>query len=99
MKRIYSIENGKKGGRPATEKCINKFIIPSINTVILTEYQYNTLIEKYGILLIEKALRILDDWLSTSPIGIKHKGKNHYALFRSDGWLLNIAKLCLKQQT
>lgn len=92
MKRQYSIENGKKGGRPGVNSYVSTFIIPEFNTVILTEQQYNNLTERYGVTLFNKALEILEDWLSTSPIGSKYKGKNNYAHFRADGWIINTAK-------
>lgn len=97
MSGFSSVENGKKGGRPMNEKCKNeRYKLDNVNNfVILTENQYNTLIEKYGLSLISKAFLIFDDWLSNSRIGIKYTGKNHYAYFRSDGWLINAAKIQL----
>lgn len=92
MKRLYSVQNGKKGGRPGVDKYISTFVIPGFNTVILTEHQYNSLIERYGILLFNKALKILEDWLLTSRAGQQYRGKNNYAHFRADGWVINEAK-------
>lgn len=92
MNKKYCKINGKKGGRPIVDKYMTAISIPGINTVILTEYQYKTLVDKYGGVLIKKALNILDEWLQTSPIGNKYKGKNNYAHFRSDGWVINMAK-------
>ncbi len=92
MNRITSAENGKKGGRPYASKYVSCFIIPGINTVVLTKRQYDTLKEKFGKELLQKALLILDNWLCTSPVGIKHKGKNNYAYFRTDGWVINEAR-------
>lgn len=71
---------------------ITTFIIPKLNTVILTETQYNKLLEKYGKSLLQKALEILDNWL-LSQSGEKYKGKNNYAHLRSDGWVINEAKM------
>lgn len=90
MKRITSIKNGKKGGRPVSNSDI-RFEIPNITFVILTETQYNTLLEKYGYKLVKKALKLLEEWLSTTPAGLKHVGKNNYGYFRSDGWVINTA--------
>ena len=87
-----SIENGKKGGRPKYNSEV-KACIPDINLVILTPSQYGSLIEKYGYELLKKALNILEDWLSSSPQGNKYRGKNNYAHFRSDGWVINMAKM------
>ena len=86
------MKNGKKGGRPKTNSYISAIHIPGINTVILTESQYDTLLERYGILIFEKALKILDEWLNSAYAANKYKGKNNYALFRSDGWVINEAK-------
>ena len=92
MKKNPSSLNGKKGGRPSGGKYITPFIIPDINLVILTEHQYNTLVERYGKILFQKALSIFDEWLKTSPVGNKYIGKNNYAHFRADGWVINMAK-------
>ncbi len=88
---IASIENGKKGGRPKYDSKI-RVIIPNIDFVILTPSQYGSLIEKYGYELLYKALKILENWLISSPQGEKYRGKNNYAHFRSDGWVINTAK-------
>ena len=91
MSGYTSINNGKKGGRPVYDKDL-KAEIPSINFVILTPKQYKTLLEKYGYKILVKALKILENWLITSPVGIKYQGKNNYGHFRSDGWVINLAK-------
>ena len=96
-KKYSSRLNGKKGGRPRQDSKI-RIELPDINLVILTPGQYNSLLEKYGYELIRKALIILDGWLNT-PSGNKYAGKNNYAHFRSDGWVVNRAKSLLKQQT
>ena len=83
--------NGMKGGRP-TANPLNSFSIPDIKLVILTENEYYKLIKKYGNEILSAALKILEDWLTNSPTGRKIRGKNNYALFRSDGWLINEAK-------
>ena len=91
MSGYASVLNGKKGGRPVYDKNV-KVEIPSVNFVILTPKQYETLLEKYGYKILTKALKIFEKWLKTSPSGIKYKGKNNYAHFRSDGWVINLAK-------
>ena len=91
MKRYCSIVNGVKGGRPIF-KPNNSFNIPDIKIVLLTENQYNALIEKYGNKVLSTALNILEEWLIKSPLGKKFQGKNNYGYFRSDGWLINEAK-------
>lgn len=98
MKDLYknSAKNGKKGGRPKNG-ALSAITIPGITTVILTENQYALLIKKYGIILLEIALKILDDWLNSSPYAIKYKGKNNYSHFRSDGWVINEAKNSIPQ--
>ena len=91
MNKNTSRINGKKGGRPKGD--VNNFLrFPDIKLVIITETQYQKLIKKYGQLVIKKAISILDDWLKSSPVGHKYAGKNNYAHFRSDGWLINAAK-------
>ena len=93
MKKFYRVKNGKRGGRPEGDTNITTFVIPNFNTVILTESQYNNLLDRYGVSLFKRALEILSAWLDSKPLGIKYKGKNNYALFRSDGWLINTAKM------
>ena len=84
--------NGQKGGRTKQDSKI-RIELPEIEFVILTPNQYNSLIEKYGYELIKKALEILDNWLKKgSKDSLKYKGKNNYAHFRSDGWVVNEAK-------
>ena len=89
-RRISSRNNGQKGGRPRQDSSI-RIELPDINLVILTPTQYGSLLEKYGYAILRKALLILDKWLNT-PSGEKYVGRNNYAHFRSDGWVLNTAK-------
>ncbi len=89
-KRLSCIKNGKKGGRPRQDSRIY-IELPDIELVILTPSQYGSLIERYGYDLLRKALIILDNWLKSSEKAKKYVGKNNYAHFRSDGWLLNEA--------
>ena len=84
--------NGQKGGRPKQDSTI-RIKLPDIDLVILTPTQYGSLLEKYGYELLKKSLFILDSWLkSGSKSANKYVGKNNYAHFRSDGWLVNEAK-------
>ncbi|MBQ7763763.1 hypothetical protein IJ384_00190 [bacterium] len=84
--------NGQKGGRPKQDSNI-RIELPNIDLVILTPIQYSSLLEKYGYELLEKALHILDNWLkSGSKYAVKYVGKNNYAHFRADGWVVNEAK-------
>ena len=84
--------NGKKGGRPKQDSRI-RIELPDIDLVILTPTQYGSLIEKYGYELLRKSLLILDQWLkSGSKTAKQYVGKNNYAHFRSDGWLVNEAR-------
>ena len=94
-KNFISKSNGKKGGRPKQDSKI-RIELPAIELVILTPNQYNSLLEKYGYELIEKALKILDSWLKKgSKASLRYKGKNNYAHFRSDGWVINTAIMAL----
>ena len=91
-RKLISKYNGKKGGRPKQDSKI-RIELPDIDLVILTPTQYNSLIEKYGYKLLRKALFILDEWFKAgSPSANKYIGKNNYAHFRSDGWVINEAK-------
>ncbi len=92
MSGSSSIENGKKGGRPIYNAQI-KISLPETELVILTPKQYDSLLEKYGYELMDKAVKILENWLKTSPKSEKYRGKNNYAHFRSDGWVINTAKI------
>lgn len=87
-----SVENGKKGGRPIYNNQ-TKISLPGVELVILTPKQYGSLLEKYGYELLNKAVNILEDWLKSSPASEKYRGKNNYAHFRSDGWVINTAKM------
>ncbi len=91
MSGYSSIENGKLGGRPKYNDQI-KISLPDVEFVVLTQEQYGSLIEKYGYELFYKALEVLENWLKSSPKGEKYRGKNNYAHFRSDGWVINAAK-------
>ena len=94
---LISKINGKKGGRPKQDSSI-RIELPDIELVILTPTQYGSLLEKYGYELLRKALKILDSWLkSGSPASGKYIGKNNYAHFRSDGWVVNEAKRTWQQ--
>lgn len=88
MSGYISRLNGKKGGRPSYKTEITA-ALDGIQFVILTEHQYNSLIERYGYAILEKALNLLEKWLSTSPDAVENRRKNHYAYFRRDGWLIN----------
>lgn len=95
-KRLSCINNGKKGGRPKQDSNI-RIELPDIELVILTPSQYGSLLEKYGYDLLRKSLIILDKWLkSGSKPSEKYVGKNNYAHFRADGWVINEA---LRQPT
>ena len=88
--------NGKKGGRPKQDSKI-RIELPEIDLVILTPSQYGSLLEKYGYDLLRKSLLILDSWLkSGSKPSCQYIGKNNYAHFRSDGWVVNTAREYLK---
>ena len=88
MQKESSIENGKKGGRPKYEDA-RKVYIPNAEFVTLTPAQYKILLKKYGSGVLENAMLLFEDWLKSSPEGIKYRGKNNYGHFRSDGWVIN----------
>ena len=97
MKKSSFKKNGEKGGRPKGNSYSAGFVIPGFSTVILTENQYYILNERFGADLINRALNIFEEWLATSPLGYKYKGKNNYAHFRADGWVINEAKSSIRQ--
>ncbi len=91
-RRIVCRQNGKKGGRPKQDSKI-RIELPDVDLVILTPTQYGSLLEKYGYDLLRRALLILDEWLLLGGrASQKFVGKNNYAHFRSDGWVVNEAK-------
>lgn len=91
-KKLACKMNGQKGGRPRQDSTI-RIQLPDIDLVILTPTQYGSLLEKYGYDLLRKALLIFDNWLkSGSKSSVKYIGKNNYAHFRADGWVVNEAK-------
>ena len=91
-RKLISKYNGQKGGRPKQDSEI-RVELPNIELVILTPSQYGSLLEKYGYELLYRALHILDSWLKNGgKAAEKYIGKNNYAHFRSDGWVLNSAK-------
>lgn len=97
-KKLSCINNGKKGGRPKQDSKI-RIELPEIDLVILTPNQYGSLLEKYGYDLLRKSLLLLDTWLkSGGKSSAKYVGKNNYAHFRADGWLINEAKQSLCRQ-
>ena len=84
--------NGQKGGRPKQDSTI-RIELPGVDLVILTPTQYGSLLEKYGYDLLRKSLLILDEWFKCGSKDAKqYIGKNNYAHFRSDGWVVNEAK-------
>lgn len=98
-RRLTSKNNGKKGGRPKLDSKI-RIQLPDIELVILTPTQYNSLLEKYGYNLLRKALLILEHWLQGGGKGTeKYIGKNNYAHFRTDGWVVNQARFTTQQNS
>ena len=92
-RKLIAKYNGRKGGRPKYDTTA-KIDLPNINLVILTPTQYTSLLEKYGYNLLIKAISILEDWFKNGGKSAeKYIGKNNYAHFRSDGWVINSARL------
>ena len=88
-KNWFYKNNGQMGGRPKQDSQVY-INIPKIKFVNLTSNQYDTLEKRYGHDILQKALLVLDDWLgSGSPVALKYLGRNNYAHFRSDGWVIN----------
>ena len=90
-KNFYKL-NGQKGGRPKQDSNIH-ITLPDVNLVELTSEQYFNLLDKYGNELLQTAIKIFDEWLTRGGASAnKYIGKNHYAHFRIDGWLINEAR-------
>ena len=90
-KRVSCKSNGRKGGRPKQDSNMH-MQLPDIQLVVLTPEQYVLLLKKYGCHILNKALVILDKWLTTGgKASEKYVGKNNYAHFRADGWVINEA--------
>ena len=91
-RKLIAKYNGKKGGRPKVVSDI-RIELPSIELVNLTQEQYLILLEKYGYELLSKSIEILENWLKFGGKSAeKYIGKNNYAHFRKDGWVVNLAK-------
>ncbi len=91
-RKLICKRNGQKGGRPKQDSEI-RINLPDVELVILTPTQYGSLLERYGYELLRKSLIILDNWLkSGGKSAEKYVGKNNYAHFRTDGWVVNEAK-------
>ena len=98
MNEKTSRKNGKKGGRPVYCPTI-KFEIPGFQYVILTPKQYDSLLQRYGYELLLNALGVFEAWiLSGSQSARKTIGKNNYAYFRKDGWIINTAREDLRKE-
>lgn len=92
-RKFVSSANGKKGGRPRQDSKI-RIELPNVELVILTPEQYGLLLSKYGEELLTKAIFILENWFKGGgKYSKKYVGRNNYAHFRSDGWVINEARL------
>ncbi len=85
-------KNGEKGGRPAKPIVQNPIKKADIEYVNLEKTDYEKLTAKFGTEMIDTGIVILDNWLATikagNPAPKKYMNKNHYSLFRRDGWVL-----------
>lgn len=91
-RRIASVENGKKGGRPpkntspkketSTVNKPKKNKLGEFGNVRLTEEDVKSITEVYGYKFNE-AVDILDGYMETSG----KKYKNHRAVFKKNNWL------------
>lgn len=92
-------KNGCKGGRPKDDDSPRKDFGEDINTVILTESQWERIVAKRGEKLALKMVKVFDDWLSVGGANAKqYIGKNNYGHFKADGWVLNEAKKALEKE-
>lgn len=92
IRRRIELRNKRSAARTQSEVTERKEI-DGIEYVNLTEEHYEKLIDKYGDELTLKAISLLDTWLSKKGKSAKqYIGKNHYAHFRSDSWVIQNAK-------
>ena len=92
-------KNGCKGGRPKDDDSPRKDFGEEIETVILTESQWEKIVAKYGENLALKMVKVLDDWLSIGGHNAKqYIGKNNYGHFRKDYWVFQEAKKLLEKE-
>lgn len=89
---------GKKGGRPTNDNTPIKKI-EGITLVNLSEKQYDTLIDKYGEKITQKAIELFDDYLNKgTKTAREYIGKNHYAHFKVDSWAVRKAETIIKEE-
>lgn len=87
-KRNCTKASGRK--KLSVENCIK---IDDALNVHLTEDQLKRLNNRFGVLLIKNAIKILDMWLQRkSSRAKKYLNKNSYPQFRADSWLIKAAK-------
>ena len=87
LKSKFCVAQKRKGRKVYSLK--DSVSITNINHVNLTENQYKKLQIKYGKEFIDKAISILDIWLGRkTKEAKKYIGKNNYAHFRKDSWLI-----------
>lgn len=90
-------KNGCMGGRPKDDDSPRKEL-PDIKLTNLTEAQYTKLCDKYGEQLTNKAIQVFEDWLSLKGKTAKqYIGKNHYAHFKADHWVIKEAEKALEK--
>ncbi len=78
--------------RFARRKTISKKDIVKHDKVLLTNEQFNKLIDNFGEDLTMFAIKLLNDKIKSNLTDRKlRKAKNHYQYFRSDGKIINFA--------
>lgn len=86
--------SGRKKVKPQESTEIKN--APNVN---LTQKQYENLIKKYGQVFTRNAIGILNTWFAGKTRTVKKfLGKNNYAHFRSDGWLIAETDRILSQE-
>lgn len=87
LKNKFEINKKRKGRKIYSTK--DSIDLTNASNVNLTEKQYKKLQAIYGKEFIDRAILILNVWLSKkSKEAKKYIGKNNYAHFRKDSWLI-----------
>lgn len=97
MKPLF-LNKQKQKIKPVSKlECIT---LPNVEYTRLTQEQYDTLTNKYGQLVTDKAIEIFDAWLARGSKTAKGyiNADSHYQHFRKDSWAINEAMKKLDTQ-
>ncbi|DAB04764.1 TPA: hypothetical protein CPT89_01145 [Candidatus Gastranaerophilales bacterium HUM_11] len=93
VKKRLDLRKKRSEARAGKSPVEERIDLEGIEFVNLTEEQYNKLCDKYGKDNADRCISILDNWLARKGQTAKqYIGNNHYAFFRSDGWVVGKMK-------